>query len=258
MRVLPIPCLRDNYAYLVVCEATNRAAVVDPSQAAPVLDAVNAEGVELVAIWNTHHHWDHTGGNAELVAAIDGLEVVGHASDEGRIPGQTGKVDDGDEVTLGETVRARIIHNPGHTSGAISYHVADPGVVFTGDTLFAGGCGRVFEGTPEQMTASLDKLAALPPETQVYCGHEYTAANLRFAAAVEPDNRPLAERRREVDALRGDGKPTVPYTIEIDLATNPFLRVREAAVVEAARARGAGGEGPAQVFAAIREWKNNF
>lgn len=258
MRVVPIPCLRDNYAYLVICESTNRAAVVDPSQAAPVKAAVEAEGVELVAIWNTHHHWDHTGGNAELVEAIDGLEVVGHASDQGRIPGQTKKVDEGDTVTLGDSVSAAIIHNPGHTSGAISYHIADPGVVFTGDTLFAGGCGRVFEGTPEQMTASLDKLAALPPATRVYCGHEYTAANLRFAAAVEPDNQPLAERRREVDEIRAADRPTVPYTIEIDLATNPFLRVREPAVIAAAKSHGAAGDRPSQVFAAIREWKNNF
>lgn len=257
MRVLPIPCLRDNYAYLVVCESSNRAAVVDPSQAAPVLAAVESEGVELVAIWNTHHHWDHTGGNGALIEAINGLEVVGHVSDEGRIPGQNAKVDHGDAVTLGDSITAAIIHNPGHTSGAISYHVDDPGAVFTGDTLFAGGCGRVFEGTPEQMTASLDKLAALPSATRVYCGHEYTASNLAFAAAVEPDNQALADRRREVDALRGDNRPTVPYTIEIDLATNPFLRVREPTVIAAARARGGGGE-PAQVFAAIREWKNSF
>jgi hydroxyacylglutathione hydrolase len=258
VRVVSIPCLRDNYAYLVICESTNRAAALDPSEAAPVLEAVESEGVELVAIWNTHHHWDHTGGNAGLAAAIDGLEVVGHVSDEGRIPGQTARVDHGDTVSLGDSITASIIHNPGHTSGAISYHVADPGVVFTGDTLFAGGCGRVFEGTPEQMTASLDKLAALPPQTRVYCGHEYTASNLQFAAAVEPDNQLLAERRREVDRVRAAGKPTVPYTIEIDLATNPFLRVREPAVIAAARARGAAGDQPAEVFAAIRAWKNTF
>jgi hydroxyacylglutathione hydrolase len=250
--------LRDNYAYLVVCEETNRAAVVDPSEAQPVVAAIEAEGVELVAIWNTHHHWDHTGGNEKLIAAIDGLEVIGHVSDEGRIPGQTRRVDHGDEVTLGESISAAIIHNPGHTSGAISYYIGDPGVVFTGDTLFAGGCGRVFEGTPAQMTSSLDKLAALPPETRVYCGHEYTASNLRFAAAVEPNNQALAERRREVDALRADNRPTVPYTIEIDLATNPFLRVREAEVIAAAREHGAEADEPAQVFAAIRSWKNNF
>lgn len=258
MRVAVIPCLRDNYAYLIICEDTGQAAVVDPGEAAPVLEAVAAEGVTLAAIWNTHHHWDHTGGNAELAAAIDGLAICGHASDDGRIPGQTQRVDAGHVVSLGSSVEAAIIHNPGHTSGAISYHIKDPGLVFTGDTLFAGGCGRVFEGTAEQMSASLDKLASLPPETRVYCGHEYTAKNLAFAAEVEPDNAALAERRAEVDGQRSRGEPTVPYSIAIDRATNPFLRCREPAVIAAARARGATGDDPAAVFAAIRAWKDQF
>lgn len=242
----------------MICERSSRAAVVDPSEAKPVLDAVAAEGVELAAVWNTHHHWDHTGGNAELAEAIGALAIVGHVSDDGRIPGQTERVDEGQTVAVGDSVEAEIIFNPGHTTGAISYYLRDSGVVFTGDTLFGGGCGRVFEGTAAQMSASLDKLAALPPETRVYCGHEYTANNLRFAAEVEPDNAALAERRAEVDALRARGEPTVPFTIAVDRATNPFLRCREPAVIAAARARGAASDEPADVFAAIRGWKDRF
>ena len=257
MLVVPVPCLRDNYAYLVICEASGRAAVVDPSEAEPVLEAATAAGVELAAIWNTHHHWDHTGGNAELAKAIDGLTVVGHVSDQGRIPGLTQPVDEGDVIALGD-IEAAIIFNPGHTSGAISYHIDEPGLVFTGDTLFAAGCGRLFEGTAEQMSGSLDKLAALAPETLVYCGHEYTARNLEFAAQVEPDNTAIAERRDEVDRLRSRGEPSVPYTIEIDRATNPFLRCREPAVIAAARDRGAESDEPAAVFAAIRRWKDQL
>lgn len=258
MRVVSVPCLRDNYAYLVICESTNRAAVVDPSEAKPVLAAARDHGVELVAIWNTHHHWDHTGGNAELAGAIDGLAIVGHVSDDGRIPGQTERVDGGDRVKLGDSVTAEIVFNPGHTTGAISYHIKEAPAVFTGDTLFAGGCGRVFEGTPEQMAASLDKLAALPPETEVYCGHEYTAKNLAFAAEVEPDNAALAERRREVDKVRAAGEPTVPSTIEIERATNPFLRCREPDVIAAAERQGATATDSSAVFATIRAWKDRF
>lgn len=262
MRIVPIPCLEDNYAYLVVCDATRTAAVVDPSEAAPVREAVQREGVTLAAIWNTHHHWDHVGGNEELVRAHPALEVVGHASDQGRIPGQNRAVEDGDEITLGEELCARIIHNPGHTSGAISYYLAGPGAVFTGDTLFLAGCGRLFEGTPAQMHASLERLAALPDQTRIYCGHEYTAANLRFAAAVEPGNEAVQRRAREVARAREAGAPSVPGTMAEERATNPFLRVHVPDVVSAARA--ALPDAPAElatpvdVFAAVRAWKNRF
>jgi hydroxyacylglutathione hydrolase len=227
MKIVCIPCLSDNYAYLVICEASRRAAVVDPSEAAPVIAAVRQEGVELVSIWNTHHHWDHTGGNQELASTVHGLEVVAHESDRGRVPAQTQFVAEGDSVSVGQ-VSATIIHNPAHTKGAISYHVPDPGALFTGDTLFAAGCGRIFEGTPADMHASLGKLAALPPETAVYCGHEYTEKNLAFAAEADKGNRAVEERRAKVAELRRRGQPSVPFTIAEERATNPFVRAASA------------------------------
>ena len=233
MRVVPIPCLSDNYAYLVI-EGAN-AAIVDPSAAQPVLDAIERERVKPVAIWLTHHHWDHVGGVEGIVAAYPGIEVIAHKSDEARVPKVTKLVDEGDVVTLGG-VRAKILHNPGHTLGAISYWIEDgDGAVFTGDTLFAAGCGRVFEGTPEMMYASLGKLAALPPPTRVYFGHEYTAANLKFAHHVEPDNQAIATR------IAGLSTPSTPSTIADERATNPFLLAKDATE-----------------FAARREAKNSF
>lgn len=252
MRIVPVPCLQDNYAYLVICEASRRAAVVDPSEARPVLAAADREGVTIVAIWNTHHHWDHTGGNADLVSQLPDLEVVGHVSDEGRIPKLTRKVDERAQITVGSEVRAMIVYNPGHTTGAISYHIPSYPAVLTGDTLFLGGCGRLFEGDADMMHTSMQKLAALPADTQVFCGHEYTAANLTFAAAVEPDNGAIAQRR---EALR---TPSVPGTLADELATNPFLRVGEPTVIAAAREHGATDESPAAVFHAIRQWKDGF
>lgn len=261
MRIVPISCLKDNYAYLVVCEATRTAAVVDPSEAKPVIEAAQQEGVALKAIWNTHHHWDHTGGNKDLLGAFPELEVIGHASDKGRIPGQTTFVQDGEEVTLGKELRARIIHNPGHTSGAISFHLAGDadGAVFTGDTLFLSGCGRLFEGTPAQMHASLSRLAALPDATRIYCGHEYTASNLRFAAAVEPGNEAVQARAREVERVRAAGAPSVPGTLADERATNPFLRAHLPEVASAARAsEPVASDTPVEVFAALRRWKDRF
>jgi hydroxyacylglutathione hydrolase len=266
MRIIPISCLKDNYAYLVICEATRTATVVDPSEAGPVFALVQQEAVTLAAIWNTHHHWDHIGGNEELLSAHPALEVVGHVSDKGRVPGQTRFIEDGDEVTLGKEVRARIIHNPGHTSGAISYHLSEtdagpgfPGAVFTGDTLFLAGCGRLFEGTPAQMHTSLERLAVLPDATLVYCGHEYTAANLRFAAAVEPGNQAVQAHAGEVERARAAGAPSVPGTMAQERATNPFLRVHLPQVVATAgAAEPIAGDAPAEVFAALRRWKDRF
>lgn len=260
MRIVPVPCLKDNYAYLVICEATNQAAVVDPSEAGPLREAAAREGVELTAIWNTHHHWDHTGGNKDLLEAYPELEVIGHESDRGRIPGQTTFANEGDTVTVGQEVRARIIFNPGHTTGAISYVIESEPAVFTGDTLFGAGCGRIFEGTPAMMHESLTKLAALHEDTLVYCGHEYTASNLRFSAAAEPDNPAIAARAASVEQLREAGEPTVPFAMREELATNPFLRASIPALAAGARA---GGEppkddGPVEVFAALRRWKDRF
>ncbi len=261
MRVVTIPCLGDNYAYLAICEKTNSAAVVDPADAEPVLAAAAREQVTLRAIWNTHHHYDHTGGNKDLLDELSELEVVAHTSDQGRVPGQTTFADDGDVLAIGKEIRAEVIHNPGHTRGGISYYMADHHVIFTGDTLFAGGCGRLFEGSAEEMHASLMRLASLPGNTEIYCGHEYTAANLRFAIQVEPNSPALSERRKMIDIQLGKGQPTVPSTIAGERATNPFLRAAFPEVVEAARKREAGlgaDPDPARVFAAIRRWKDRF
>ncbi len=246
MRVVPVPCLKDNYAYLVIDETTRRCAVVDPGEAPPVEAALAREGVTLGAIWATHHHHDHVGGVAVLYRP--GIEVVAGTADAEKVPHASRIVGDGDEVTL-EGLTARIIHNPGHTLGAISFVIE--GSVFTGDTLFCGGCGRVFEGTPAMMHASLMKLAALPAATRVYCGHEYTAANLKFAAAVEPESAAIQRRSATV------ATPSVPSTMADEHATNPFLRAASPDVIAAARARGAEGD-PVSVFAAMRAWKNDF
>ncbi|HEX7837929.1 MAG TPA: hydroxyacylglutathione hydrolase [Kofleriaceae bacterium] len=247
MRIVSVPCLKDNFAYLVI-DDDGRCAVVDPGEAAPVEAALAREHAELAAIWATHHHPDHVGGIGELVARRTGVEVVIGARDAPRTPHATRTVDDGDEIVLGG-LRARCIHNPGHTLGAITYVV--DGCAFTGDTLFGGGCGRVFEGDAAMMHASLMRLAALPAETRVYFGHEYTASNLRFAASVEPDNTAVAARARALPA------PSTPSTIAEERATNPFLRAAEPAVIAAARGRGAAGD-PVSVFAAVRSWKDGF
>jgi hydroxyacylglutathione hydrolase len=247
MRIVAVPCLKDNFAYLVI-DHDGRCAVVDPGEAAPIEAALVREGAQLAAVWATHHHPDHVGGVAALVAKHPGIEVVVGAKDAARTPCVTRTVADGDEVALG-SLRARCIHNPGHTLGAITFVV--DGCAFTGDTLFGGGCGRVFEGDAAMMLASLMRLAALPPETKVYFGHEYTATNLRFAAAVEPDNARVAARAKAL------GSPSTPSTMADEHATNPFLRTAEPAVAAAAKGRGAAGD-PVSVFAAVRAWKDAF
>lgn len=235
-RIVPVECLADNYAYLVVADS-GEAAVVDAAEAAPVRAAAKREGATVRALWCTHHHWDHVGGNEEL-AREWGAEVVGHVSDRGRLAAMTRGVDTGDVVRVGK-IEAKCIHIPGHTLGAVAYVVGD--AVFTGDTLFCAGCGRLFEGTPEQMFASLGALAALAGQTRVYCGHEYTQDNLRFAAHVEPDNEDVKRAQRRAAAMRAEGKPTVGTTIDEEKRTNPFLRAADVAA-----------------FAALRKAKDSF
>jgi hydroxyacylglutathione hydrolase len=258
MRIRPIPCLKDNYAYLVVCEETREAAIVDASEAAPVLGVLAEEtGVRVRALWCTHHHWDHVGGNEEVVAKL-GVPVLGHASDKGRIPGQTGLLETGARFGLG-ALEVETMHIPGHTLGAIAYVVrgrSEALAVFTGDTLFLAGCGRLFEGTPAQMHASLSSLAGLPPETRVYCGHEYTEQNLRFAAHVESSNAAVARARERAAHVRGEGKPTVPGTLGEERATNPFLRVDSGEIRKAVGV--APDASPVEAFAAIRRAKDEF
>ncbi len=246
MRVVAVPCLKDNFAYLVIDGA--QAAVVDPGEAEPIEAAVAREGVQLAAVWATHHHADHVGGVEALLAKHPGLPVIAGERDAPKIKHVTHAVKDGEEFTFG-ALRVRTIHNPGHTLGAVSFHVED--AVFTGDTLFGGGCGRMFEGDAATFHASLMKLAALPPETRVYFGHEYTASNLKFAAAVEPDNPDIVARATEMPS------PSTPSTIAVERATNPFLRAASPDVVIAAMNRGVAGD-PVSVFGAIRSWKDQF
>jgi len=225
MPILPIPCLSDNYAYLLVCPTTNEAALVDPSETGPVLDAVAREKVNVVAILCTHHHHDHVGGNQEVARALDIHRIYGHRSDEGRIPHQSHGVQDGDEIEIGR-LRVSVLHVPGHTTGAVAYVVTVDGepAVFTGDTLFVAGSGRLFEGSPAIMHRSLQKLAALDGHTRVFCGHEYTESNLRFAQNSEPSNQAVDEAQARAARWRKNKMPTVPSTMEDELRYNPFLR----------------------------------
>ncbi|HYV58265.1 MAG TPA: hydroxyacylglutathione hydrolase [Candidatus Nitrosopolaris sp.] len=259
MDVVPIPQLADNYAYLLVDPATGVAGVVDCAEAGPVLAEVHRRGIRLVAVLATHHHFDHVGGNQDLAAALPGLQVYGSAAEASRIPAITHPVRDGDPVAIGE-LRGRVILIPAHTSGHIAYHFPTERAVFTGDTLFAGGCGRLFEGDAAQMMSSLGRLTALPDETGVYCGHEYTEKNLRFAAMLEPGNRRLGEKRAAVEALRRAGRPTVPSTIGEEKATNPFLRTSSPELAASVRERvpGVRAEDPVALFAAVRALKDSF
>jgi len=255
MRVVQIPLLRDNYAYLVVCEATREAAVVDPSEAGPVLRQVEKEEVNLKAILNTHHHWDHTGGNADLLQRFS-LRVYGHRRDQGRIPGLTHPLDEGDEVVIGK-LQAKVLFIPGHTKGHIAYLF--PGGLFCGDTLFVAGCGRLFEGSAEEMHSSLNKLKDLPTETLVYCGHEYTEKNLQFALTLEPDNPRLAEKIQRVRSLRARGLSTVPSTMAEERETNPFLRWDSREIHQnLERSFPDLSPDPVSVFARTRELKDKF
>ena len=251
--VEPIPAFDDNYLWLLVRGPD--AAVVDPGDAGPVLQRLNSRGLRLQAILVTHHHGDHVGGVAALAQAT-GARVYGPRSES--IPAREVALAGGERIgVLGAAFDVLAV--PGHTLDHIAYHAPALRALFCGDTLFAAGCGRLFEGSAAQMTASLAALAGLPADTRVYCAHEYTLSNLRFALAVEPDNEALRRRQRDCAALRGRGEPTVPSTIADELATNPFLRCDVPAVRRAAEAR-AGRSLPTTeaVFAVVREWKNAF
>ena len=222
LEIYQIPCLQDNYGFLVHDPETGATATIDTPEVAPINQALAAKGWRLTHILNTHHHFDHAGGNEELKAQWN-CQVVGAAIDAERIPGIDVALADGDTLTLGSK-QARIIEVPGHTSGHIAYYFAADEVAFVGDTLFALGCGRLFEGTPEQMSESLGKIMALPDATTVYCAHEYTEANAAFAVTMEPANPALQQRVKEIQSLRAAGKPTVPTSIGLERATNPFVR----------------------------------
>ena len=226
MDIQTIPILEDNYAYLLTGERGS-VAVIDPGEADPVIAAIEAQGGgRLDYILNTHHHWDHTDGNEALVKRY-GAEIVAPASEAKRINNITHGLRDGDVFDFDGT-QARIFETPGHTLGGICFYFAEAQAVFTGDTLFSMGSGRLFEGTPRQMYDSLQTLAALPDETFVYCGHEYTQSNGAFALRVEPDNQAIQKRMDKVKALRADGQPTIPSTIGLEKETNVFMRAENA------------------------------
>ena len=245
-----IPAFKDNYIWLLT--QGKRAFVVDPGDAAPVRARLEADGLALEGILVTHHHADHQGGVAELTAR---WPAKVYAPGNESITGCTHPLSGGECIdVLGQNVRVMAV--PGHTRGHLAYYVE--GALFCGDTLFGAGCGRLFEGTPEQMSASLASIAALPETTRIYCAHEYTAMNLRFAVAVEPKNAALQARVARVGELRAAGLPSVPSTLAEEKATNPFLRCQEPAGIAAALGQGAAGCEPVAVFAAIRGWRNNF
>lgn len=251
MRVLPIACFSDNYAYLVSADGSDEALVVDPSEAGPVLSALSREGLRLKAILCTHHHWDHVGGNDALVSTLGALPVYAHESSLGVIPQQnTGVSHERGFSAAGLFVRP--LHVPGHTLDALAYVIED--CVFTGDTMFAAGCGRLFEGTAEQMYDSLcNKIAKLPGSTKVFCGHEYTVGNLRFALHAEPDNEAAIQKLKWAQSMRERAEPTVPSTIAEELQTNPFLRCSEPSLSKHFSA-----PTPQGVLSLVRKAKDNF
>lgn len=251
LEIHQFPCLSDNYGVLIRDPATGTTAAIDVPEAAAVRAALKAKGWKLTHILTTHHHNDHTAGNLELKAET-GCTIIGPRAEAQRIPGIDTSVGQGDRFRLG-AVDVEVLDTPGHTAGHISYVLPAAGVAFVGDTLFAMGCGRVIEGNAEMMWSSLKKIAALPPGTVIYCGHEYTVANARFALTIEPDNKALQKRAAEAEAQRAAGKPTLPTRLADELDTNPFLRPHVAAI---RRRLGMEQAQDWQVFGEIRERKN--
>lgn len=251
LEIYQFPCLSDNYGFLVHDSESGETACIDTPETAPILAALEKTGWTLTQIWNTHHHYDHAGNNEEI-KRITGCTITGPAGEADKIPAIDRAVDDGDTVMLG-VHEAHVLNVGGHTLGHIAFHME--GHAFVGDSLFALGCGRVFEGTMAQMWESLQKLNALPDGTQIYCAHEYTTSNAAFAVTIDPDNEALSQRVAEISALRAANKPTVPTEIALERATNPFLRATDANVQARLNMSGA----PAvDVFAEIRARKDSF
>lgn len=257
MQIDRLPALSDNYIFLLHDQTRQEAAVVDPADATPVLQRLEQLGVRLVAIFNTHHHHDHVGGNRPLLQHFPAAIVYGGAADQGRIPGQTQFLQEGDRVTFAER-HAQIFFIPGHTKAHIAYYFPPvmantPGELFCGDTLFAGGCGRLFEGTPAQMIQSLGKLRQLPDHTRVWCAHEYTLKNLQFALTVDPQNPDLQQRLTTVKVARQRSEATIPSVLGVEKRTNPFLRWDDRGI----RAR-VNASNDIQTFSRLRGMKDMF
>ncbi|MBD2461697.1 hydroxyacylglutathione hydrolase [Oscillatoria sp. FACHB-1407] len=257
MDIHQLPALSDNYIYVLQNRGDRTVAVVDPAEAQPVLQWLKKTDSRLTAIFNTHHHGDHVGGNTQLIREFPEAVVYGGAEDWGRIPGQTVLLKEGDHVAFGDCT-AEIFFVPGHTRAHIAYYfppetVDGMGELFCGDTLFAGGCGRLFEGTPQQMVTSLNKLRTLPDQTRVWCAHEYTLKNLEFALTVDPDNPDLNVRFAEVKERRSHGEPTVPSLLGVEKKTNPFLRWDQPTLQTAMKSAD-----PVQTFARLRGKKDQF
>ncbi len=253
LHIVPVRAFTDNYIWVI--HDGRHAAVIDPGDAAPALDFLQRENLQLIAILNTHHHNDHVGGNATLLQEFS-VPVYGPMHES--IPTLTQHLREPDNIQLAEfQLSLGVLDIPGHTAGHIAYYGAN--LLFCGDTLFACGCGRLFEGTAQQMYASLQKLAELPDETRVYCGHEYTLANIRFAREVEPNNQMLIELEAATEKLREQNIPTLPSSLAVEKATNPFLRCDQPEVIQSAsKYLGKPLSDPVSVFAAIRNWKNDF
>ncbi|MEM8780056.1 MAG: hydroxyacylglutathione hydrolase [Cyanobacteria bacterium P01_G01_bin.49] len=257
MEIKRLPALSDNYIFLLHDPQTNQAAVVDPAEAKPVLNCLDKLGTELVAIFNTHHHFDHVGANKELIRKFPNLCVYGSKEDKGRIPGQQVFLTEGDQVEFAQRI-GKVYFVPGHTRAHIAYYfppnlAEETGELFCGDTIFAGGCGRLFEGTPSQMVQSLTKLRNLPDNTRIWCAHEYTLNNLKFALTVDSDNTELQRRYHQVGKARQNQQATVPSLLGEEKKTNPFLRWDKPALQATA-----GMSDPVRVFGKIRGMKDNF
>ncbi len=258
MAIIPVPQLSDNFAYLIVDEAAKVCGVVDCAEADKVTAAVSQRGLDLVAVLSTHWHFDHVGGNQDLLKARPGLKVYGARAEGGRVPALTHPLDDGDTVQIG-SLEGRVIGIPAHTSGHVAYYFPRLKAVFTGDTMFVAGCGRVFEGKAATMVESLGKLAALPDDTQVFCGHEYTEKNLRFALTLEPSNPAIKAKHAWAVKMRAEDKWTVPSTIGEEKQTNPFLRVDSPELRANLKRRDPSlGDDPVAIFAKARQLKDSF
>ncbi len=258
MKIITIPCSFDNYAYLLICEETGDAAIVDPAEYYPIYSEIERSGVRLQSIYCTHHHADHIGGLDEMLSEFPDVSVYGHESDKQRIRRMNRSLAEGEQIQIGK-ILGKVMHTPGHTSGSLCFMIED--ALFTGDTLFSGGCGRLFEGTPKQMYDALNcRIKLLPSETKVYFGHEYTLQNLKFARFIEPGNGAVNERLNQLLNHSGSALlPTTPSTIQIECETNPFLRCEEEGVVRSIAEKFAGEALDAvSVFTALRRLKNSF